>query len=387
MRDVARNAKATEKTILRLVRETGGACRELLESLRDFETDYIQVDEMWTYVGLKDKTLSRLELKRAGVGTYWCFTAVCGRSKFLLAYHFGKRTRHQARIFFQKLSQLLPEKVFTSRVPILSLITDGWRGYRVAGEDVFGNSINRGMLVKQYSALDEKGETTPASRWVGELREVLAGSLPASQIHTAYAERTYLTFRQKNNRISRATAGFSKKLSHHELHFAMQIVFYNFCTELSPVPPPAGSEDRSWRKRSTPAVEAGVADEVWDAKALVALTDDYLSRQRKLSSEEIIDPAPIHVDANGLPFWVYWNDSQQKAKVHQASCTNCNHGTGKFSGGTSGKPQVGQWIGFPTKEEAQARAAELEPYSYSLCKMCIGTPTFHGSRVYRRNRG
>ena len=72
-----------------------------------------------------------------------------------------------------------------------------------------------------------------------------------------------LTMRMGMRRFTRLTNGFSKKVENHAYHLALHYMYYNFCRVHKTL-------------RVTPAMEAGIADHVWDIKEIVALTDKEL---------------------------------------------------------------------------------------------------------------
>ena len=61
-------------------------------------------------------------------------------------------------------------------------------------------------------------------------------------------------------RFTRLTNGFSKKLANHEHMLAVYFVYYNFCRVHQTL-------------RVTPAMEAGIADHVWNIAELVTLVE------------------------------------------------------------------------------------------------------------------
>ncbi len=61
-----------------------------------------------------------------------------------------------------------------------------------------------------------------------------------------------------NRRFTRLTLGFSKKIENHMHAFALFAMHYNFCKLHKTI-------------RVTPAMEAGLADHVWEIEELLAL--------------------------------------------------------------------------------------------------------------------
>jgi hypothetical protein len=63
------------------------------------------------------------------------------------------------------------------------------------------------------------------------------------------------------------TNGFSKKLENHEHALALYFMFYNFCRIHQAL-------------RVTPAMEAGIADHVWEIDEIIGLLNSHLQKQR-----------------------------------------------------------------------------------------------------------
>jgi hypothetical protein len=95
----------------------------------------------------------------------------------------------------------------------------------------------------------------------------VAGALERSRasrtIHTAFVERHHGTDRHHNARESRRTYRFSKDWRMHEAMTSLTMESDNYC---GPVRAPRErTPGGAWRKR-TPAMAAGLADQVWSLK-------------------------------------------------------------------------------------------------------------------------
>ena len=78
--------------------------------------------------------------------------------------------------------------------------------------------------------------------------------------------------RMANRRFTRLTNAFSKKLENHEHSVALHFMYYNFCRIHQSL-------------RVTPAMEAGVADHVWEIGEIVALLDSDDARKQQTGKE------------------------------------------------------------------------------------------------------
>lgn len=77
-------------------------------------------------------------------------------------------------------------------------------------------------------------------------------------VSTSYIERSNLTWRMTNRRMTRLTNGFSKKLENHAYQLAINFMHYNFVRIHKTL-------------RCTPAMEAEITDYVWSIEDLLSL--------------------------------------------------------------------------------------------------------------------
>jgi len=64
-----------------------------------------------------------------------------------------------------------------------------------------------------------------------EKRVIFGQNIEQSKISTSLLERQNLTFRQDNNRISRKTIGFSKKVKGPYNQMRLYCIHFNFCRD------------------------------------------------------------------------------------------------------------------------------------------------------------
>jgi IS1 family transposase len=152
--------------------------------------------------------------------------------------------------FFALLSVLYPS--------VVQLTTDGHRMYLEAVETAFGMDIDFSQLVKIYgSSLEGEKRYSPA-KCLGEEKHRINGNPDMKEVSTSYVERQNLTMRMSMRRFTRLTNAFSKKVENLAYSVALHFMYYNFCRIHQTL-------------RVTPAMEAGVADHVWDIKEILAL--------------------------------------------------------------------------------------------------------------------
>ncbi len=108
-----------------------------------------------------------------------------------------------------------------------------------------------------------------------EKRVIFGQNINQSEISTSLLERQNLTFRQDNNRISRKTIGFSKKIKCLYYQMRLYCTHFNFCRDHRGLT--KGKENGILIKK-TPAEEAGITKNKW------ALTELLNYRNIKIST-------------------------------------------------------------------------------------------------------
>ena len=140
----------------------------------------------------------------------------------------------------------------------VQLTTDGLKAYLEAVEDSFGADIDFAQLVKIYGkSLDDDTRYSPVE-CTGTHKARVTGKPQSKHISTSYIERQNLTMRMSLRRFTRLTNAFSKKVENHAHAIALHFMYYNFVRIHKTL-------------RVTPAMEAGIADHVWELKEIVAL--------------------------------------------------------------------------------------------------------------------
>ena len=86
---------------------------------------------------------------------------------------------------------------------------------------------------------------------------------------TAYVERTHLTMRLFNGRLTRKTLGFSKLVEMYRASAAWEDLVYNLGRSVKTLRIEVfGNPKRRWKQRS-PAMAAGLTDHIWTVKELL----------------------------------------------------------------------------------------------------------------------
>ncbi len=199
---------ANRETVGKLALLVGKGCAELHDRrVVGIRVARIELDEVWSFVGEKQKRVERHEA--FSKGDQYVFTALASTQKAIISYRVGKRDGSNTDDFVQDLRG----RVLGS--PEIS--TDGWASYTLSVRDAFRNSAH-GVIVKTLAVTDLRKDA--AHRYspcevVAVSREAVA-SVPA-EISTSYVERSNLTVRMASRRFTRLTNGFSKKLEVYKI--------------------------------------------------------------------------------------------------------------------------------------------------------------------------
>jgi hypothetical protein len=111
VRSTERMTGTHRDTICRLLVEIGEGCARLMdEEMRELPCLRIEVDEIWAYVGKKQRQLTPLDDSRR-LGDQYTFVALDPESKLVPAYLVGKRDLPTAAAFIADLSDRLANRV------------------------------------------------------------------------------------------------------------------------------------------------------------------------------------------------------------------------------------------------------------------------------------
>ncbi len=98
IRAICRVLNVGKNTVARLLLPAGAACMDYQDKhLRDLQCRRIEVDELWSFVGSKEKNTPK-ELKGER-GDAWTWVSICAESKLIPAWYVGSRDSEAAMTF------------------------------------------------------------------------------------------------------------------------------------------------------------------------------------------------------------------------------------------------------------------------------------------------
>ena len=110
IRSVERMTNVHRDTIMRLAVKVGEGCEKLLdEKMNGLKSKCVEIDEIWGYVGCKDRTMRFSQ--NAHYGSVWTFVAVDADTKIVPCYRVGKRDSETANAFLNDLSLRLADRI------------------------------------------------------------------------------------------------------------------------------------------------------------------------------------------------------------------------------------------------------------------------------------
>ena len=261
LRAASRLADCSINTVTKLLVDVGMACAEFQDNaLQNLTCRRIQCDEIWSFIGAKQKNVPEERRGEFGVGDVWTWTAIDADTKLIASWMVGTRDGDAARAFMGDLAPRLANRV--------QLTTDGHRVYLDAVEEAFAWDIDYAMLVKHYGEGPQGPDRkySPAEYVSAEKRRV-TGRPDKAHVSTSFVERQNLTMRMSCRRSTRLTNAFSKKVENHAHAVALHFMYYNF-----------GRIHKTLRV--TPAMEAGVSKHVWSLEEIAALVPEPVAKKR-----------------------------------------------------------------------------------------------------------
>jgi IS1 family transposase len=250
VRAISRHTGLHKGTILELMTTAATNAQRVLDTyVREVRPRFVQLDELWTYVGCHGKRVNGGSPD--GWGDQWTWLALDSDSKLIISHHIGARNTVNAYQFVRDLSQRTLGRY--------QITTDALRGYVGAIEEWFGADIDYAQLQKVYGRVEAGPEWYGGGTVIAAVPRVRSGNPDFSRISTSHIERANLSVRMHLRRFTRKTNAASKTLDNLKAAVTLYIAFYNFCRVHQTL-------------RVTPAMQAGLTDHVWELAELFSFS-------------------------------------------------------------------------------------------------------------------
>jgi hypothetical protein len=370
LRSVERKHQVSLNTVLKLLEDAGDMAIDFFRDLKNLECRSIQADEFHTFVGHRKKKREWAVPGEAwtGSGEIWVYLAIDADTKMILDFLPGTHEVYDATNFMKSVASKLRRSSQGGFHVKPLVVVDGLPGYKEATAVAFGTDADVVMYVKKKSDTDRNGKKLARSRYAGADKLILSGSPNLKASHTSFIERANLNVRMDNKRFTLKSNAFSKTTMNLHRQIALWAMYYDYC--------------RIHRKlRVTPAMEAGLADHVWEVGEIVTRMEKFIAERlrSRIANDDEIEPAG-NVVTSAPTHWVFRSPLHYTAKVHSSNCSHCRDGEGQKRTGR----KAGLWSGYHSYEEAIAAAAGYEPDRNSVCNVCLGS--YRSQNGYRGPR-
>ncbi|MEW6532347.1 MAG: IS1 family transposase [Thermodesulfobacteriota bacterium] len=250
IRSVEGMTRVHRDTIMRLMVRVAQACEGIMDrEMWNLPCRRIQLDEIGCYVGKKQRHVRESD-DPSTVGDFWTWVALDAETKLVPVYRVGKRDSATAHALINDLDSRLRNRI--------QLSSDKLPLYVEAIEQRFGADVDYAQIVEAYEAEPiGPGRYSPPKVVSVEKTRVL-GSPDMDMTSTSFVERQNLTMRMNMRGFTRLTNAFSKKVENLKAAVALHFAHYNFVRVHKTL-------------KVTPAMEAGIAREVWSLRTLVGM--------------------------------------------------------------------------------------------------------------------
>lgn len=273
VRATTRLAGVSKTTVLKLIVEFGEFAEWFQgKRLVNLPCKDIQIDEIWSFCGCKEKNREKAITPQHG--DVWTWTTLCRDTKLTPTWLVADRGHQAAVQLVGDLAGRLANRVQIS--------TDGHRAYVYAIKGAFGEDVDYGRLIKVYGQ-DEKGNEVV----IRADKVPTIGAPDEDRICTSHVERQNLTMRMNMRRFTRLTNAFSKKVENHAAMVAIHFLNYNMIRKHQTI-------------KTAPAVAAGVLEkpmtmletsEIFEEWRTVRFPVDRPKNYRPRTNRQTYEPA------------------------------------------------------------------------------------------------
>jgi IS1 family transposase len=242
------------------------------------QTQEVQFDEKWAFVGKKQKNCDPEEPDDAQQGDHWDHVAFDPEHRLVVSVVPGKRTE-------ENVHRLVEDFKERTGGQVMNLMTsDEYPGYKTAIFDVYGvdtkvshtgrpgrprkpkKVLPKNLTYATVHKTRQNGRVVKVDQrlvfgtWAA-LKAALAVSLVSTAVNTVFVERHNGSDRNRNRRKVRKTCCFSKDWGVHEAMTYYTMYSYNFCWPVRTLREQMA--DGHYEAR-TPAMVAGLTDRQWN---------------------------------------------------------------------------------------------------------------------------
>jgi len=253
IRSIERVTGVHRDTIMRLGVRVGQGCTALLDAkMRNLSCTRLECDEIWGFVGKKDRHVRPDDDPQ--FGNVWTYCALDADTKLVPAFRVSKdRDVPTTTAFMLDVADRMKNRVQIS--------TDGLGAYVQAIDWAFSGNVDYGQIIKTYGTEEtvEAQRRYSAPKISASEKKAIFGRPEFDLISTSYVERLNATTRLHMKRLARLTYAFSKKRENFEAAVGLHFAYYNLVK-------------RHITLRCTPAMAAGVEQSFWSVADLVEAT-------------------------------------------------------------------------------------------------------------------
>jgi IS1 family transposase len=247
IRQTERMTGVNRETIMKLGVRVGKGCAGLLDrKMRDLPCRQLQFDELWGFIGKKEKHVTPED--NPELGDVWTFCAIDPETKIVPSFKVGKRDSATANAFVADVKSRMANRVQIS--------SDALKAYVEAIEESFGADVDFAQIIKTYTFDVSEERNYSAPEIVVTDKRRVSGFPDMSKASTSHIERLNGTTRLHMRRLTRLTYAFSKKLENFDAAVALHFAYYNFVKRHNTL-------------RMTPAMAAGIERDFWTVGDLV----------------------------------------------------------------------------------------------------------------------
>jgi IS1 family transposase len=169
LRAITRLTGASKTTVSKLAVDAGTAAAWYQDRVfQSLTCKRLQIDEIWGFVGAKQKNVANMKNVRGHAGDAWLWLATDADTKLVPCWHVGRRDGDAAMQFIDDLASRLGNRV--------QITTDGLKSYLYAIDAAFGGEVDYAMLVKLYGPSPEGQRRYSPAECVGAIKGVVSGN-------------------------------------------------------------------------------------------------------------------------------------------------------------------------------------------------------------------